>query len=97
MTGETVSAATIMNAPAEAIVAVLADPAGPAAIDGTGGARESVDGTPLTAAGQVFGMAMDHAGHRDGSCQVATRIQEFDPPSHRASRRAASSPASMSE
>jgi hypothetical protein len=28
MTGETITAATIMNAPAEAIFAVLADPAG---------------------------------------------------------------------
>jgi hypothetical protein len=67
MTGETVSAATIIDALAEAIVAVPADPARPAAMDGTGGARGSVDGTPLTAAGQVFGMPMDQAGHPDGS------------------------------
>ena len=36
MAGETVSATTIVNAPAEAIFAVLADPAKHAAIDGTG-------------------------------------------------------------
>lgn len=36
MTAETVSASTIINAPAGAIFAVLADPAQHAAIDGTG-------------------------------------------------------------
>src|SRR5215472_19244211 len=65
MTGETVSAATIINAPAEAIFAVLADPARHAAIDGTGWVREYVDSTPLIAAGQVFRMAIYHAGHPD--------------------------------
>ena len=52
MTGETISATTIINAPAEAIFAVLADPAKHAAIDGTGWVREPLDGQPLTAAGQ---------------------------------------------
>lgn len=37
MTDETISASTIISAPAEAIFAVLADPAKHAAIDGTGG------------------------------------------------------------
>ena len=73
MTGETVSAATIINAPAEAIFAVLADPARHAAIDGTGWVREYVDSTPLIAAGQVFRMAMCHAGHPDGTYQMANR------------------------
>jgi len=54
MADETVSATTIINAPAEAIFAVLADPAKHAAIDGTGWVREPVDSQPLTAAGQVF-------------------------------------------
>ena len=66
MADDTVSAATIINAPAQAISAVLADPARHAAIDGTGGVRESLDNKPLTAAGQVFRMAMYHAGHPDG-------------------------------
>ena len=66
MTDETVSASTIINAPAEAIFAVLADPAKHAAIDGTGWVREPLDSQPLTAAGQVFRMAMYHAKPPDG-------------------------------
>jgi len=77
MTGETVSAAMIINVPAEAIVEVFADLARHAAIGGTGWVRESVDSTPLTAAGQVFRMAMYHP---DGTCQTANRVQKVDPP-----------------
>jgi uncharacterized protein YndB with AHSA1/START domain len=80
MAGETVSATTIIDAPAEAVFAVLADPARHAAIDGTGWVRESLDSQSLTAAGQVFGMAMYHAGHPDGNYQMANRVQVFDPP-----------------
>jgi uncharacterized protein YndB with AHSA1/START domain len=80
MAGETVSATTIINAPAEAIFAVLADPARHAAIDGTGWVRGSLDSTPLTAAGQVFRMAMYHPSHPDGNYQMANRVQVFDPP-----------------
>jgi hypothetical protein len=82
MAGETVSATTIINAPADAIFLVLADPARHAAIDGTGWVREPVDSQPLTAAGQVFRMAMYHAnpGHRDGNYLMANRVQVFDPP-----------------
>jgi uncharacterized protein YndB with AHSA1/START domain len=53
MADETVSATTIINAPAEAIFAVLADPARHAAIDGSGWVREPAGSQPLTAAGQV--------------------------------------------
>ena len=80
MTGETISAAMIINVPAEAIVEVLADLARHAGIDGTGWVRESVDSTPLTAAGQAFGMAMYHPGHPDGTYQTANRVQKVDPP-----------------
>jgi len=80
MAGETVSATTIINAPAEAIFAVLADPARHAAIDGTGWVRGPLDSQPLTAAGQVFRMAMYHANHPDGSYRMANRVQVFDPP-----------------
>ena len=80
MADDTVSAATIINAPAQAISAVLADPARHAAIDGTGGVRESLDNKPLTAAGQVFRMAMYHVGHPHGTYQMANRVQKFDPP-----------------
>jgi Polyketide cyclase / dehydrase and lipid transport len=68
------------DAPAEAVFAVLADPARHAAIDGTGWVRESLDSQPLTTAGQVFRMAMYHAGHRDGNYQMANRVEVFDPP-----------------
>jgi len=48
---DSVSATTVINAPAEVIFAVLADPAKHVAIDGTGWVRETLDSTPLTAAG----------------------------------------------
>jgi uncharacterized protein YndB with AHSA1/START domain len=80
MAGETVSATTIINAPAEAVFAILADPARHAAIDGTGWVGDSLDGRPLTAAGQVFRMAMYHPNHPDGNYQMANRVGVFDPP-----------------
>ena len=76
-----VSATAVINAPAEAIFAVLADPAKHAAIDGTSWVREAVDSEPLTAAGQIFRMSMYHPGHPDGNYQMANRVQVFDPPS----------------
>jgi uncharacterized protein YndB with AHSA1/START domain len=70
MPDETVSATTIINAPPEAVFAVLADPASHAAIDGTGWVRDSLDGQPITAAGQVFRMAMYHPGHPVGRVEM---------------------------
>ena len=80
MTDETISATTIINAPAEAIFAVLADPATHAAIDGTGWVRESVDGQQLTEAGQVFRVAMYNDGVPGGHYRMANLVQVFDPP-----------------
>jgi uncharacterized protein YndB with AHSA1/START domain len=80
MAGETLSATTIIDAPAEAVFAVLADPAKHASIDGTGWVCESLDSQPLTAAGQVFRMGMYHPGHPDGNYQMANRVEVFDPP-----------------
>ena len=80
MTDETISATTIINAPAEAIFAVLADPAKHAAIDGTGWVREPLDGQHLTAVGQVFRMAMYNDNVPGGHYRMANRVQEFDPP-----------------
>jgi hypothetical protein len=74
------SATMVMYASAEAIFAVLADPAQHAAIDGTGWVSESLDSEPLTAAGQIFRMAMYHPNHPDGRYQMANRVQLFDPP-----------------
>ncbi len=80
MADDHVSATTVINAPAEAIFAVLADPASHAAIDGTGWVRETLDNKPLTAGGQIFRMSMYHPDHPDGSYQMANRVQVFDPP-----------------
>jgi len=81
MADDRVSATTIINAPAEAIFAVLADPVKHAEIDGTGWVSEALDSTPLTVAGQIFRMSMYHPNHPDGTYQMANRVQVFDPPS----------------
>jgi hypothetical protein len=80
MADDSVKATTVINAPPEGIFAVLADPATHAAIDGTGWVRETVDSTPLTAAGQIFRMSMYHPGHPDGTYETANRVLVFDPP-----------------
>ena len=78
MANDSVSATTVINAPAEAIFAVLTDPAKHAAIDGTGWVCETVDGTRLIAAGQIFRMSMYHP---NGNYETANRVQVFDPSS----------------
>jgi uncharacterized protein YndB with AHSA1/START domain len=80
MADDSLSATAVINASAEAIFAVLADPAQHAAIDGTGWVNEALDSQPLTAAGQIFKMSMYHVNHPDGAYQTANRIQVFDPP-----------------
>jgi hypothetical protein len=80
MAADSVSATMVVSAPAEAIFAVLADPAKHAAIDGTGAVRESLGSEPLTAAGQIFRMSMYHPNHPDGNYQMANLVQTFDPP-----------------
>src|SRR5689334_22576870 len=81
MADDSVSATTVIHAPAEAIFAVLADPAKHAAIDGTGWVSETLDSKTLTAAGQIFRMSMYHVDHPDGNYQTANRVYVFDPPS----------------
>lgn len=83
MANDVVSATRIINAPVEAIFAALADPATHAAIDGTGWVRESLDSESLAGVGQIFRMAMYHAGnpdHPDGKYEMANRVEVFDPP-----------------
>lgn len=80
MTDETVSATEVIDAPADVIFALLADPATHAAIDGTGWVRAPLDAQPLTAAGQIFRMAMYHPGHPDGDYEIANRVQVLDRP-----------------
>lgn len=80
MPNDVMTARTTVDAPAEAVFAVLADPASHAAIDGTGWVRESLDGAPLTAQGQLFRMAMYHDNHPDGRYEMENKVVAFDPP-----------------
>ncbi|KWX68499.1 SRPBCC family protein [Mycobacterium sp. NAZ190054] len=75
---ETLVVDTIVDAPASAVFAVLADPANHAAIDGTGWVRESLDGERITRAGQMFRIAMYHANHPDGDYEMANRVIAFE-------------------
>jgi hypothetical protein len=81
MADESVSATAVINASAEAIFAVLADPTKHSAIDGTGWVCEALDSQPVTTAGQIFPMSMYHPNHPDGSYQMLNEVQLFDPPS----------------
>ena len=80
MADEQVTVSTTIEAGPEAVFAVLADPATHAAIDGTGWVRGPLDGEPITAAGQVFRMAMYHPNHPDGDYQIANLVEVCDPP-----------------
>lgn len=80
MTQENVSATVTVAAPGARVFAVLADPTTHAAIDGTGWIQDALDRAPLTEAGQIFRMAMYHAGHPDGAYRVANQVQVLDPP-----------------
>jgi hypothetical protein len=81
MTSDSVYASAVIDASAETIFGVLADPAKHAAIDGTGWVCEPLDILPLTASGQIFRMGMYHPDHPDGSYQTFNEVQVFDPPS----------------
>jgi hypothetical protein len=73
-------ATTTVNARAQAVFDVLADPSTHEAIDGTGWVRESLDGKRLTESGQVFRMAMYHDNHPDKNYEMANRVEVFEPP-----------------
>jgi uncharacterized protein YndB with AHSA1/START domain len=75
-----VAASTTIEASPEEVFAVLADPSAHADIDGTGWVRESLDGDRITAASQVFRMAMYHEGHPDKGYKIANRVEVFDEP-----------------
>ena len=77
---DTVRASTVVDAPAETVFAVLADPSAHAAIDGTGWVRDPLDGERLTEAGQLFRMAMHHDNHPVGDYLMTNRVCVFDPP-----------------
>ena len=83
MADESVSATRVIHASAEAVFAVLVDPASHAAIDGTGWVCDPVDRQLLTSSGQTFRMAMFHPQHPNGNYEMANRIEVLDPPHHR--------------
>lgn len=78
MTDEVLSATLMIKVPVTRIFATLADPATHAAIDGTGWVREPLDTAPVTAAGQVFRMAMFRK--ESGDYVMANRVKDFGPP-----------------
>src|ERR1700737_104698 len=80
METERVTASTTIEAAPEAVFAVLADPSAHADIDGTGWGRESLDADRITAAGQVFRMAMYHPNHPDKDYKIANLVEVFDVP-----------------
>jgi hypothetical protein len=80
METESVSVSTTIEAAPEAVFAVLADPSAHPGIDGTGWVREAIDGDRITAAGQIFRMAMYHPNHPDGDYKIANRVEVLDEP-----------------
>ncbi|KUI24778.1 polyketide cyclase [Mycobacterium sp. IS-1742] len=80
MPNDVMTARTTVDAPVDAVFAVLADPASHAAVDGTGWVREPLDRAPLTAQGQIFEMAMYFDRPPDGHYRTANRVIAFDPP-----------------
>jgi hypothetical protein len=77
---ERVSATAVIDASAEAVFRVLADPTSHGSIDGTGWVCGALDEQPLTGAGQVFRMSMYHPKHPDGGYTMHNLVEVFDPP-----------------
>ena len=98
MEAERVTASTTIEAAPEAVFAMLTDPSAHADIDGTGWVRGSLDGDRITAAGQVFRMAMYDENHPDKDYKdykdykVANRVEVFDEPRAIASQPGTESP-----
>ena len=80
MRAERVSASRVIDAAADAVFAVLADPVAHAAIDGTGWVRGAHGGERITGAGHVFRMAMYHNNHPDKDYEIANLVVAFDEP-----------------
>jgi hypothetical protein len=80
MKNERMSVSTTIDAAPQAVFAVLADPSAHVAIDGTGWVRASLDGARISAAGQVFRMAMYHPNHPDKDYKIANQVEVFDEP-----------------
>ncbi|TFV57882.1 polyketide cyclase [Mycobacterium sp. PS03-16] len=80
MAEENLIAQIVVNAPAEAVFDVLADPSTHAAIDGTGWVQRALEGGPVTGAGQIFRVAMYHEGHPNKHYEMANLVEVFDKP-----------------
>ena len=80
MTDETMTATCVVDAPAQTVFDVLADPTTHQAIDGTGWVREPLAGKRLTEVGQIFRMAMYHDNYGGMHYEVANRVEVFQPP-----------------
>jgi hypothetical protein len=80
METEQITASTTIDGSREAVFAVLADPSAHADIDGTGWVRGPLDSDRITAAGQVFRMAMYHPNHPDKDYETANLVEVFDEP-----------------
>lgn len=80
METESMTASTTIDAAPKDVFAVLTDPSNHADIDGTGWVRKSLDGKRITAAGQVFRMAMYHENHPDKDYEIANRVEMFVEP-----------------
>ncbi len=81
MTNDRIEVQRIIEAPPEAIFAVLSDPQGHVLIDSSG-MLQSADGRPVTAAGDTFVVHMDRESLNDyplGKYDVTVRITEFEP------------------
>jgi len=80
MTEETMAASTVIDAAADTVFDLLADPSTHASIDGTGWVRKPVDGDRLTGTGQIFRMGMYHDNHPNKDYEMANRVEVFDRP-----------------
>lgn len=80
MTEEVLAATAIIDAAADTVFDLLADPSTHAALDGTGNVRHPVDTAPLTGPGQIFRMAMFHEQHPNKDYEMSNRVEVFDRP-----------------
>ncbi|MCV7414931.1 SRPBCC domain-containing protein [Mycolicibacterium litorale] len=80
MTEETMTASTVVNAPADTVFDILADPATHTDIDGTGWVQQPVDREPLAEVGQIFRMGMYHDNHPNKHYEMANRVEVFERP-----------------
>ncbi len=82
MTTERASVTRRVAAPAAAVFAIVADPAGHVAIDGSGMLEAAPDARPLTAVGDTFEIAMDREPLGDlpiGKYQVRNTVTRIEP------------------